>query len=246
MKKRQLSIKIRLLLVLPALAILFAQGCGLQPARMLIPEPLTSNTDEMIVTGRQGFTWGKDLTFGDYALEDIKRGWVSSTSVGILFWSKTKAHREFQFVLNSPYQEENFEIKAVTNARMQELDFGSRSWTLNLQMDAQYLTVADCNLSGELWTVIMASNDQTGHLVEGVITNGTRQIKIVATRKLKGAAFDVTDEIGYYFMENNEYLGAVENINDGAVFMKQNLENKTKDLLAICSGVVFIYSDVLN
>ncbi|MCD4655294.1 hypothetical protein K8T06_15345 [bacterium] len=246
MRNQQLGIKFRLWLILPALAILAISIYGCTVARMQIPESLTVNTDEMAVTGRQGFTWGKDLTFGDFTLENIKRGWVSKTTIGLLFWSKTKAHRKFQFSLKSPYRDETIDVLAVTNARMQELDFGSRSWSLNIQMDSDYLTVADCTIDEELWTVIIASNEQTGHIIEGIITNGARQIHIEATRKLQNAAFDLTEEVGYYFSENNEYLGAVENINKGAVFMKRTLDSQTRDILAIGSGVIFIYSDVLN
>ncbi len=116
----------------------------------------------MVVTGRQGFTWGKDLTFGDYSLSDIKRGWVSSTSWGVIFWSKTEASRKFQFTLNSPYRDSGVEVIAVTNAKMQELDFAGRNWEMNFQLNADYLTVADCKIGDELWTVIMAQQFPPG------------------------------------------------------------------------------------
>lgn len=241
-----LTIKIRLWLVLPALAILASMWIGCSVARMELPEPLTTDTVEMPVTGRQGFTWGKDLTFGEYRLTDIKRGWTHSTSWGVLFWSKTKAHREFQFTLQSPYRDETVLVPAVTNARMEELDFGGRSWSLNMQFDTNILTVADCRIDDELWTVILASSEDTGNIVEGVITDGRREIEITSTRSLQGAAYDVTEEVGYYFAENGSYLGAAENINNGAVFMKRTLDGKTRDLLAIASGVIYIYADVLD
>ncbi|HPQ41698.1 MAG TPA: hypothetical protein PLV45_15105 [bacterium] len=240
------TIKIRLWLVLPALAIFAAVWAGCSIARMELPESLTADTMEMPVTGRQGFTWGKDLTFGEYRLTDIKRGWTRSTSWGVLFWSQTEAHREFQFTLRSPYRDDAVVVPAVTNARMEELDFGGRDWTMNMQFDADILTVADCRLDGELWSVILASNRDTGNISRGVITNGTRNIDIEAIRRLQGAAYDVTDEVGYIFYENDESIGAAENINDGAVFMKRTLDGKTRDLLAIASGVIYIYADVLD
>lgn len=246
MKFQHMTVKMRLWVVLPALAIFLVLLGGCTVARMQIHQDLLTDTEELSVTGRQGFTWGKDLTFGDYSLSDIKRGWVTTTSWGVLFWSKTKAKRKFQFALNSPYRDDPIDVLAVTNASMQELDFGQRNWSLTFQLETDYLTVSDCQIDDQLWSVILASNEQTGHLVEGIITNGQRTIAIEATRQIQGAAFEVTDEIGYHFIENDQYIGAVENINDGAVFMKRTLDSQTRDLLAIGSGVVFIYTDVLN
>ena len=243
---KRFAVKVRLWLVLPALAILLAALAGCTVARMEVPQTLMENSDELAVTGRQGFTWGKDLTFGDYKLTRIKRGWTTTTSWGIMFWSKSKATRKFQFDMKSPYRDGWTEVLAVTNARTQEFDFAGRDWEATLAFATEYLTVADFHMDDELWTVVLASNPDTGNIMEGVITNGKRQIKIEATRKLQGAAYDIADEVGYYFAENNEYIGAVENINAGAVFMQRTIDSKTRDLLAVGSGVVFIYTDILD
>ncbi|MBN1296198.1 hypothetical protein JXA80_05410 [bacterium] len=246
MLQPHLAIKIRLWLILPALAIIAAVGGGCSVARMALPEPLTVDTVELPVTGRQGLTWGQDLTFGEYQLTDIQRGWTESSSWSGVFWSRTDAHRTFQFTIRSPYRDDAVVVPAVTNARMEEVDFGGRNWSLNLAFGTTTLTVADCRLDGEQWSVILASSDETGNVMEGVITNGSRTIEIQPVRRMQGAAYDISETVGFNLRENDEIMGAIENINAGAVFMKRTLDGKTRDLLAIASGVIFIYNDVLD
>lgn len=216
------------------------------PARMALPDELSHDTEEMLVSGRQGFTWGRNITFGDYRLTNIRRGWVSGRSISIFSYRSVERHRKYSFTLESPYRSDSIDIACITDARLEELDFGSDTWSFTMDIDSDSITVTDFIMDDDSWTVILASNERTGYITEGKITNGRRRILIDASQRLEGAGWDIIDEVGYYFKENNEYLGAVENINRGAVFMKRDLDNFTKDLIAIASGVIFIYEDVLR
>lgn len=224
--------------------VLFLSACTV--ARMELPGELSADTAEMAVTGRQGFNWGKDVTFGDYRLTNVKRGWVSGYSMSIFFYSATEKHRKYSFTLDSPNRSERVDIACVTNASRKELDFSGEGWYLSIDLESDSLTVSDFTIDNELWTIIFAANESTGYLTRGIITDGTRRIDIESTQSLRGTSIDSADEVGYLFRENGRYIGAAENINKGAVFMLNALDGFTKDLLAIASGAIFIYEDVLR
>lgn len=229
---------------LPAFCVALLAGCTV--AEMSIPQPVRSNMEVLPVQGREGIFLAKQISFSPYRLTQIRRGWVSTFTLGVWFWSTSGSGQKYSFFLDSPNQPSPIPVLCATKAKWSELNFEGRSWSLDWGLSGNTATVGSFKMAGRDWAVVVRGDNASALSLAGVITDGNRKIEIQATRDLQGAAWPVLDDVGYFFSENGKVIGAVETINAGKVFFVRGLDAQTKDLLATASGVLLLYQNVLK
>ncbi|NQT53106.1 hypothetical protein HQ576_13695 [bacterium] len=229
-------------------AALLVAGCTM--ARMAVPPQLAAQAQEMRVAGNRQLTFrNTTLTFGPYTIADIRHGWTETTAVGVhvkkLDFRSSQRRQRYQCTLAEPGGR-TWRVQCATGVRKNELTLGpfSRS-TLEAEITADTLFVCDLLPSdgAKPWKLIMEQG--TGDAVlNGVLGDGTTQVRVVGTRKLAGGAWPLTEATGYHFASGGQTLGAVEVINAGAVWLVPSAPQPTRSALAAAASALLLYRDL--
>ncbi len=214
--------------------LLLLVGCK-SPNLLLSPE-LKSNTTVFDVKGRQGWQFNQVISYGDYSTSKIKRGWT--TKVEIPFVVKFKnAHEKLSF---TQYTAEKLQADVYAIGKFENSELPLLRGFLNYSLDYKNTfagTIIPFDVSGNYWDFIiynmesrMSDNKVCGNAKD---QNGN-EILIRGVNQVEGQANWMQMEfIGFEFFLNGQSVGAVSCLNDGRVWMRDDISPEIK--LAVSS-----------
>ena len=229
------------------LSIGFVSGCRL--ARMAVCPMLTSQAYEMPVKGKKYFCFDESFHFGPYSILNVSRGWTKSTTLGIYDFQMIKAKQKYSFILvnNKNYR---FECRCTTRVDKKLLDtylghegkYGELEWTFS--SDTAF--VADFYQQGQekVWKLFMEDHFNKEGVMQGIVSDGHLQIFIVGTRRLAGTPIPLMEASGYEFWIDRKMVGAVEVINDGAVWIHPKMNEEIQSVLATAASALLLYKNI--
>ncbi len=220
--------------------------CGCTTARMAVEPALSGAAQEMPVTGRQGFGWNKPLHFGNFEVTDIDRGWLKRMKWDVIGYTGEKAKQSYHFKIaagGGPAWQA--QCSTGINRRDLELDnFLGSGGSLQVELKSDVLFVSTFAApGGAKWTLIMTQGTRQA-VMNGVLTDGAKQLIVEGTRDLAGGAWPMLDPTGYHFRLDNRAVGAVEVLNEGAVWIDSSLGEDTRTVLAAASSALLLYREI--
>jgi len=238
-----MKLKLRFLLIPLTIAILIS-GCT--TAHMALPSDMPAGITQMTVEGRKAFSFDESFSFGPYAIQDVQRGWRVKTAWGFLGFNSSHAKQTYEFEMKTG--KKTWTANCATGVRWKDMNFGNfmdTGGTLNweLKSDLVFACTFARKKSGKTWKLAM--NQGTEHIVmDGVLTDDKSSILVEGTQKLEGSSFPLLDPTGYYFRKNGKIVGAVEVINNGAVWIDATQSKEVQSALACASAALMLYKDL--
>ena len=216
-------------------------------ARMACPSELSTSAVEMPVTGRQGFNLSESFGFGPYHVSDVHRGWRVTTEWGILGYGSSKSEQPFEFKLHINCNTV-LQAHCATGVRWKEMElnnFMDTGGTLEWEFSSHALFTCEFSLPEKKkpWKMVM-KQETHDHVMDGLLGNDATRISVQGTRELAGGAWPLTEATGYLFYRGQNLVGAVEILNQGAVWLDKNLSDDTRRAVAATAAALLLHRDL--
>ena len=235
--------------ILLILSLFIISGC--RKARMAVPSDLLVNAPEMKCEGRQSFSFNEDFTFGPYEVKDVHRGWTESEGWGTSITEKSslnsmKSKQEFEFtIVRSGF--EIWDARCTTAANVKKVDVENfLGGTLEadvvrgLSFFCYFRSREDTKL---IWKLAMTQSTDED-VMSGVLKNEGFSLFIRGTHRLAGSSIPLSDPTGYEIKRGRNLVGAVEVINDGAVWILPSVSRELRAAISTASAALLLFKDI--
>ena len=212
---------------------------------LILSENLHQNTSVYEVKGRQGWQFNQTIEYGDYTTSKIKRGW--SLGYNFPFAISFKGAKEKLSYSQSIPSGISAEVLCIGKFRNTEIPFLDDFFAITLKYEDYFagsLKNEDIN-----WNFIVYEPDGNslqdityGHIVDH--SNKGEKITIRAVKKIKGQANWINIDVhGYEFVQSGRAIGAVSLLNNGRVWMNNEITDDTKLVLSsVMTGLLVRHS----
>jgi len=238
MTKRNLAKKIFALTTIT----LFLLGSCKSP-NLIFSGNLQDNTTVMNAKGRQGWQFNQVISFGDYTTSKIKRGWTKGGTWDFVLKFQ-KAEQKLSFTQNTPFGK-SAEVLAVGRFKNAELPLFKDFLSFSLKYENTFVgTVIPDDDESNNWDFII-HNPESGLPKDadcGIIKdNNGNEIVIRGVKKVQGQLnWMQLDNYGFEFIRNGQSIGAVSTINNGRVWLKNDIDDNTKLVLASIASSLLV------
>lgn len=238
-------------LALPiALATTLLARC--RTAQLAVPDELKSVATEYNVKGRQGFQIGQALSFGEYTTSKVNRGWTKAYSIPFVV-QFTGAKEKLAFDMFAP-NGHSASVAFISRFRAADISLLDDYFSLNVKNDNVFGGAILLNDSRESWEFVVSNVDGWSNSLKNNTLGFIRsredqlQIDIKGIRELEGASKMMTmmNVYGYEFQMDGEVIGAVSTINNGKVWIKDNLHPDLKLVLASVSSGLMLRNNMME
>ena len=216
-------------------------------AKMACPPELSASAVEMIVTGRQGFGLSESFKFGPYQVMDVHRGWRVTTAWGIFGYGSSKSEQPFEFKVHN-HGKAAWQAHCAVGVRWTEMELnnfmdtgGILEWglTSHALFTSEFLQPD----KEKPWKMVMKQETQD-RVMDGLLGDGDIRISVKGTRKLAGSTWPLTEATGYLFYRDQDLVGAVDVLNQGAVWIEKDLPDPMRSVLAAAASALLLYRDL--
>jgi hypothetical protein len=196
----------------------------------------------MDAKGRQGLQLNQVITFGECSTSKVKRGWT--TGYDISFVTRFKGAKEkLNFIQLTPNKQAY--VLAIGKFKSSELELlnGFLSYSFNYE---NYFagSIIPSDESNNIWEFII-HNPEGGNLNDfecGIAKDKYgHEILITGVREIENQANWVKlDNFGFEFSQNGQAIGAVSTINNGRVWIKNDIDEDIKLILSSISSSLLV------
>jgi hypothetical protein len=221
-------------------------------AEIPVKDELKNEATVYPVKGRQGFQIGQVLTFGEYHTSKIKRGWTRSYSIP--FVAQFSGAREKMSYQQFGPNGRSAEVALVSRFREVELSPLRDYFAISVKNQNIFAGGIELNGSKENWEFVVHNVDGWGNSLKNNTLGFIRskvdhlQIDIVGIRELDGASKMMTmmDVYGFEFQLDGKVIGAVSTVNNGKVWIKDNIHPELKLVLASVSSGLMLRNNMME
>ncbi len=233
--------------VLLLIAGLALSGCSV--AHMALPQGSRSASSELPVEGLRLLIVRNSFQFAPYQITDVRRGWTKgkgwSISSGSSEFSSSKAKQKYEFSVSESGRA-TWAVRCATGAGWNKAEtqgFLGGSFAVEFATTKQLF----CNMKrdgGAKLSKFLMTQSASEMAMKGVMTDGATRIDISVTNKVDSSPLKLSDPTGYVFHIGGRFVGAVEVINKGTVWIHNSVPPETRSALAATSAVLLMYQDV--
>jgi len=205
---------------------------------MPVPDALSA-TERLPVQGRQGWKIKEHLRFGAYQAHAIDRSWVRGGDVQILAYDGSKRKQYYTFVLREG-QIDRWRVSCEAFLRRQALSTGVADVELKnrSELECRLFSLED---PSEEW--LLALTERGERPLTGSLSKGSTKLEVQGTRALQqGTRADATT--GYQVLDAGQPVGAVEVVNDGAVWLRDEARTDRRGVLPATLAVLLLLEDL--
>lgn len=222
-------------------------------AEIPVTDDLKSGVTMYYVKGRQGFQVGQVLSFGEYQTSKINRGWTRSYSIPFVA-QFSGASEKLSYEQFGPAGR-SANVALVSRFRESELSHLRDYFAISVKNKNTFAGGIELNNSKEGWEFIIHNVDGWGSSLKNNTIGFVRsredhlQIDIVGIRELEGASKMMTmvEEVyGFEFRLNGKVIGAVSTVNNGKVWIKDNIHPELKLILASLSSGLMLRNNMVE
>jgi len=208
---------------------------------LLFHGDLANNTTVMDAKGKQGWQFNQVIRFGEYKTSKLKRGWTKEFE-WTFFLKFKKAQQKLSFIQYTPTGD-SAKVFSVGKFNSEELPLFKDFLNYTIKYENTYTgTVILNEQTNKSWDFIVnnpesvQSKDDNSGIIKGY--DGT-EILIKGIDKLEGHAnWAFTTNYGFEFVQDGKSLGAVSVVNNGKVWLKNDLSEEMKLVLSSVSSAL--------
>lgn len=236
--------------VLFVIALLCFTSC--KTAEIILPKELETSDNVYQVEGKRKMQWKKRISFGNYTAKETQKSFPTSSKLDFGL-TKGKAKHNLQFELTNPagkvaqiYSKYNLETKGINVKWL----FPKGDSEIILEAEDSFIGNVQLTETKEAWNFLVSNihNHSIFNDASGIATNGTENIEIKELIDV-GKGMIPTDRdglpltFGFEFIQNQEVIGAVRLYNGGKVWMKDDISEIHRDIVASLSAALMMRND---
>lgn len=230
-------------LIIALLAVAAALPACTVP-QMVVESSFKQQAEELPIAGRNMFKPNGSFTIGNYTVVNVKRGWVQKSGTNIFGYNENEAMQKYQLTL----QNEQGKQWSVVSASY----LGIKSWedgnglTIELSPNMEYYASQIISPDGEEWRVLTIDPRHYFKRKDfiGELTNGSTTFKLEPVYKFEGKSLPLSEIVGYEFRDAKGVVGAVQVINGGKVWLKPDLQEDTRAVVASAMASFLLYNKI--
>jgi hypothetical protein len=223
------------------LAAALLSGC----ATVSIPLPAElASLQKLPVSGRQGWMPGRDVRFGDYRTERVRRSATEIDEYPGLLTSRGEHAQYYSFRLRegeAPAARVGCAAEATARATRVPVLGGQVTGVSASQLECRLSPQDAAGDEGDEWTLSLASRG--GSPMSGTLTGDGAELEIEGTRAMEGGASQL-DATGYYLRRDGRTLAAVEVVDGGGVWMDPSLPDEDRLQVAGAAMALLLYESL--
>lgn len=221
------------------LALLLAPALpACQMARMELPETLAT-AERMPVEGRQGLQWRQRVRFGPYDVHQLRRSWTRGRDRGGPDAVQRDRRQEYSFTLREAGAD-RWTVSCLSSLRTLSIDVH----TVEIRPEDE--SALYCNLQSledpdEAWELELQERHERP--LTGTLSRGAERLQVVGTNRAE-RSLPLGSTTGYELREAGQVIGAVEVINNGAVWLPGGLEPERRTVLSAASAALLLLEEL--
>jgi hypothetical protein len=221
-----------------ALFLVVLVGC--KAPQMYVAPTLKNDGETLSVKGRQGFQIGRSLSFGEYATSKVKQGWVKGYDIP--FFVRFQGMKEKMSFQQFNESGQMAEVYSVGKFRSTELPFVKDHFNIILKEKNHFAGTIILNGGEESWEFLLYNPDGESFkdAKAGFVQNNHEIIEVKGVTQLENGNYFSPKFLGYEFVYKDQAIGAVETINNGKVWFKNDLPDDLKLVLASLSSSLLL------
>jgi hypothetical protein len=213
---------------------------GCKTPQMYVAPTLKNDSETLSVNGRQGFQIGRRLSFGGYTTSKVKQGWVKGYDIP--FFLRFQGMKEkLSFHQMNEYGQ-MAEVYSVGKFRSTELPFIRDYFNIILKEKNHFAGTVILNGGQDVWEFLLYNPD--GESLKGAkagfVQNKHEVIEVNGVTQIENGNNFSSKFLGYEFIHQGKTIGAVETINNGKVWFKNDLPDDLKLVLASLSSSLLL------
>ena len=225
-----------------ALFLVILVGC--KTPQMYVAPTLKNDSETLSVKGRQGFQIGRSLSFGEYATGKVKQGWVKGYDIPFFVrFQGMKEKLSFQQFNESGQMAEVYSVGKFIST---ELPFIRDYFNIILNEKNHFAGTVILNGGQNVWEFLMYNPD--GESLKGAkagyVQNDHEVIEVKGVTQLENGNNYSSKFLGYEFIHHGKAIGAVETVNNGKVWFKNDLPDDLKLVLASLSSSLLLRTNL--
>ncbi len=212
--------------------------------KIMVDDHLRTDTTLYHVKGRQGWWINQHLSFGEFQSGKINRGWIKGYDFPFIIRFAGAKEK-----LNYTLQGQNdlaAEVFCLGKLREQDLQLFHRYFDVNLKTKDAFTGSVVINES-KAFDFFVANLNQNNWFREakGWIKGEQLNISIEPIKTLEGGKKTLDSQVlGFSFVRDGITLGAVEVLNQGRIWLHNDLSAEEKLLLASVASALLLRSDL--
>jgi len=228
-------------LIIASLAVAtILPGCTVP--QMAVESNFKQQAEELPVKGRKAFKPNGSFIVGNYTVANVERGWVKQSGFSIFGYHDEKATQKYQLSLQNGQGSEWY-IFGASYLGIKSLQDG-KDLTIELDPAKEYYASHFTSPESGSWRLVTL--DPRHYLerknFEGELSNGNTTFKIAPVYQFEGKSLPMSEIIGYEFRDAGGVVGAVQVINNGKVWLKPELGQDTRMVLASAMASLLLYN----
>lgn len=228
------------------LCALFLAGCS--TPQMRVDPLLAAQASALPVSGREGWLVDQILSFGEYRSGPVSRGWTKGYDYPFVI-RFTGAREKLRFAVFDHSGNEAM-VHCAGKLREQDLRLFRDYFDINIGTTDTFIGTVALNGGRQYDFHFENLNTQqsTGYRpLEGTVQGGIETIRLRAVWHLaSGQRWLDTQPIGVEFLRAGRVIGAVETVNEGRVWISEDLGGEDRLLLASLAAALLLRSDLAD
>lgn len=228
--------------IISVLLLIVSVGCKIP--QMSIAPTLKNDSETLSVKGRQGFQIGRSLSFGEYTTGKVNQGWVKGYDIP--FFLRFQGMKEKLSFHQFNESGQMAEVYSVGKFRSTELPFVRDYFNIILTEKNHFAGTVIQNGGQVVWEFLLYNPD--GELLKGAnagfVQSKNEKIEVKGVTQLENGNNLSSKFLGYEFIYHGKTIGAVETINNGKVWLKQDLADDLKLVLASLSSGLLLRTNL--
>lgn len=214
------------------------------PQIYVAPE-LKDSSMVLPVKGRQGLQLGQKLSFGEFNTSKIKRGWTQGYDFPFMVrFQGVKEKFSFQ-LFNDKHQAAD--VYCAGKFRSMEIAGIGDYFDIVIREKNHFAGTIISGAGKDIWDFLLYNPDgrPMDKTKAGFMQSGTEVVEINGIRRMANGKSNWSVEFwGYEFIHNGEVIGTVETINNGNVWLKNDLPESQRLLLAGMASALLLRSNL--
>ncbi|WP_272150649.1 hypothetical protein [Tenacibaculum aiptasiae] len=209
---------------------------------IVVSSSLKNNTSIYEVTGRQGWQFNQIISFGNFKTSKIKRGWNLGYNIPFKIHFKG-AKEKLSFIQNTT--KEKAQVNCIGKFKSTEYNLIEDFFAIELSYKNYFAGSISIDSSKNNWNFILHEPDGNSlkNSTFGFIKNSKnkQQIIIKPVKKIEGQANWIQiDNHGFEFLYNGTSIAAVSLLNNGRVWIKNDLSNELQTVISSVASALLV------
>jgi len=231
----------RLNLVLSIILVISLLSCN--PAKMKVSDNLKENSTELEVSDKQGWQLNRVLRFGEFKTSKVKGGWQTGSNFHFII--------DFQEIEQKYSFDQKDSLGNKTNvycvATLKADHFKALDGLVTVPVEAEDVFNAKivANSGQSIWELTLFNPNRIAFSedTKGELKFENMHYEIKPVRELEQGSFGPRI-IGYDFHLDNQVVAAVQTLDNGMVWLNNNLDADQRLILASACSAIMLREDL--